>query len=251
MDQTFKNKVVLITGASFGIGKSSAKEFAKRGAKLVLADCIQDNDVIDTIKTIGVEVLFVKCDVSKSEDVQNLMQKALTHFGRIDCAFNNAGIEGIPAPTADCTEENWSKVISVNLTGIWLCMKFQIPIMLQQGKGCIVNNASVAGLVGFPNSPAYVASKHGVVGLTKTAALEYAKQGIRINAVCPGIIRTPMIDRFTGKNKEVEKQFESMEPVGRMGEPEEVANLAIWLCSDESSFVTGQAIAVDGGWVTQ
>lgn len=251
MDQTFKNKVVLITGASFGIGKSSAIEFAKRGAKLILADCIQDNDVIDTIKTIGVEVLFVQCDVSKSEDVQNLMQKAMTHFGRIDCAFNNAGIEGIPAPTADCTEENWAKVIGVNLSGIWLCMKFQIPIMLQQGKGCIVNNASVAGLVGFPNSPAYVASKHGVVGLTKTAALEYAKQGIRINAVCPGIIRTPMIDRFTGKNKEVEKQFESMEPVGRMGEPEEVANLAIWLCSDESSFVTGQAIAVDGGWVTQ
>jgi NAD(P)-dependent dehydrogenase (short-subunit alcohol dehydrogenase family) len=147
--------------------------------------------------------------------------------------------------------ENWDKTIGINLKGAWLCMKYEIPEMLKTGKGSIVNCASVAGLVGFSGIPAYVASKHGLVGLTKNAALDYAKTGLRVNAVCPGVIRTPMIDRFTGKDKEVEKAFESMEPVGRMGEPEEVADAVVWLCSDGASFVTGQALAVDGGWVAQ
>jgi NAD(P)-dependent dehydrogenase (short-subunit alcohol dehydrogenase family) len=172
-------------------------------------------------------------------------------FGRLDYAFNNAGIEGLSAPTHQCINENWDKTIGVNLKGVWLCMKYEIPHILKQEKGAIVNNASIAGLVGFPNIPAYVASKHGVIGLTKNAALEYAKTGMRVNAVCPGVIKTPMIDRFTGKNKEVEKQFANQEPVGRMGQPEEVAEAVMWLCSDAASFITGNALPVDGGWTAQ
>jgi NAD(P)-dependent dehydrogenase (short-subunit alcohol dehydrogenase family) len=175
----------------------------------------------------------------------------MDQFGRLDFAFNNAGIEGLSAPTHECTNENWEKTIDINLKGVWLCMKYEIPQMLKQHKGAIVNNASIAGLVGFPNIPAYVASKHGIIGLTKNAALEYAKLGIRVNAVCPGVIKTPMIDRFTGKNKEVEKQFATAEPIGRLGQPEEVAAAVTWLCSDASSFVTGHAMTVDGGWVAQ
>ncbi len=180
-----------------------------------------------------------------------MVSQTIEKFGRLDFAFNNAGVEGISGSTHICTEENWDRTMNVNLKGNWLCMKYEIPEILKQGKGAIVNNASIAGLVGFQGVPAYVASKHGLVGLTKTAALEYAKQNIRINAICPGVIKTPMIDRATGKVKEVEKAFENMEPIGRMGQPEEVAELAIFLCSDASSFITGGAIPVDGGWVAQ
>jgi NAD(P)-dependent dehydrogenase (short-subunit alcohol dehydrogenase family) len=180
-----------------------------------------------------------------------MIDKSTVQYGRIDYAFNNAGIEGLSAPTHECTDENWEKIIAVNLKGVWLCMKYEILQMLKQGKGAIVNNASIAGLVGFQNIPAYVASKHGVIGLTKNAALEYAKLGIRVNAVCPGVIKTPMIDRFTGRSKEVEKKLEGMEPIGRLGQPEEVAEAVIWLCSDASSFVTGNALPVDGGWTAQ
>jgi NAD(P)-dependent dehydrogenase (short-subunit alcohol dehydrogenase family) len=170
-------------------------------------------------------------------------------YSRLDFAVNNAGVEGLNAITHECTEENWDRTIGINLKGIWLCMKHEIPLMQKQGKGAIVNIASIAGLVGFPGLPAYVSSKHAIVGLTKTTALEYAKQGIRVNAVCPGVIKTPMVDRTTGKDKAVEKKYEDMEPVGRMGQPEEVAEAIIWLCSDASSFVTGHALAVDGGWI--
>lgn len=180
-----------------------------------------------------------------------MVEKTVNAFGRLDFAFNNAGIEGMTAITQDCTEENWDKTLGVNLKSIWLCMKNQIPEMQKQGKGVIINCASIAGLVGFPGLPAYVASKHGVIGLTKTAALECAKSGIRVNAVCPGAIKTPMIDRLTGKKKEAEDQFAALEPIGRLGEPEEVANAVLWMCSDEASFVTGHAMAVDGGWVAQ
>jgi NAD(P)-dependent dehydrogenase (short-subunit alcohol dehydrogenase family) len=172
-------------------------------------------------------------------------------FGRLDFAFNNAGIEGQPADTVNCTEENWDRTINTNLKGVWLCMKYEIPEMLKSGGGAIVNCSSVAGLVGFSGIPAYDASKHGVVGLTQSAALEFVGQNIRINAVCPGVIRTPMIDRFTGGNTAVESQLLSNQPIGRMGTPEEVANLVVWLCSEESSFVVGQAIAIDGGWTTK
>lgn len=251
MEQTFKDQTAIVTGASFGIGRATALAFAERGANVVLADWAENDETLKLIKKTGGEAIFVKCDVSQETDVKNLIDKSIEKFGRIDHAFNNAGTEGQTARTHECSDENWERVIGVNLKGVWMCMKYQIPHMLEQGKGTIVNNASVAGLVGFMGVPAYVASKHGVVGLTKNAALEYAKQNIRVNAVCPGIIKTPMIDRFTGKAKEVEKQFTDMEPVGRMGEPEEVAEAVIWLCSDAASFVTGHAMTVDGGWVAQ
>lgn len=251
METGFQGKVAIVTGGSFGIGRAAAIAFVKRGAKIAIADWVEDDETIKTIRSMGGDAIFVKCDVSIDADVQKLIEKTIIQFGRLDYAFNNAGIEGVSALTHECTNENWEKVIGVNLRGIWLCMKYEIPQMLKQGKGAIVNNASVAGLVGFPNIPAYVASKHGVVGLTQNAALEYARQNIRVNAVCPGVIKTPMVDRFTGKNKDVEKQFQNMEPVGRLGQPEEVAEAVMWLCSDSSSFVTGDAIAVDGGWTAQ
>lgn len=251
MEKIFQDKVAVITGGSFGIGKATAIAFAQRGAKVIIADIVEEGDTLSTIKLAGGEAGFISCDVSSEASIKEMIEKTIALYGRIDYAFNNAGIEGTSAPTHECSNENWDKTINVNLKGVWLCMKYEIPHMLQQGKGAIVNNASIAGLVGFPNIPAYVASKHGVIGLTKNAALEYAKSGIRVNVVCPGVIKTPMIDRFTGKNKEVEKQFENMEPIGRFGQPEEVAEAVIWLCSDASSFVTGHSLAVDGGWVTQ
>jgi len=251
MEAIFKNKVAIVTGGSFGIGRATAIAFAARGAKVVIADWVEDNETLNIIKSKGGDALFIKCDVSSDTNVKMLVDKTVVQFGRLDYAFNNAGVEGLSAPVHECTNENWDKTIGINLKGEWLCMKYEIQQMLKQNKGVIVNNASIAGLVGFPNIPAYVASKHGIIGLTKNAALEYAKSGIRVNAVCPGVIQTPMIDRFTGNNKQVEKQFESLEPVGRLGQPEEVAEAVIWLCSDASSFVTGQALAVDGGWVAQ
>lgn len=251
MEKIFENKVAIVTGGSFGIGKAAAIAFADRGAKVAIADWVEDKETLDTIKSSGGDAFFIKCDISKNEEVKKMIDKSTVQYGRIDYAFNNAGIEGLSAPTHECTDENWEKIIAVNLKGVWLCMKYEILQMLKQGKGAIVNNASIAGLVGFQNIPAYVASKHGVIGLTKNAALEYAKLGIRVNAVCPGVIKTPMIDRFTGKSKEVEKKFEGMEPIGRLGQPEEVAEAVIWLCSDASSFVTGNALPVDGGWTAQ
>lgn len=251
MEKIFDKKVALVTGGSFGIGKATALAFSKRGASVVVADWIEDNSAVNEITSQGGSAIFVKCDVSRSADVAELMNQTIKKFGRLDFAVNNAGIEGATAPTHECTEENWDKTININLKGVWLCMKSEIPAMLKQGKGAIVNVASIAGLIGFPGLPAYVVSKHGIIGLTKTAALENAKQGIRVNAVCPGVIRTQMIDRVTGKDKTVEKQYEDMEPVGRMGMPDEVAEAIVWLCSDSSSFVTGHAMNVDGGWLAK
>jgi NAD(P)-dependent dehydrogenase (short-subunit alcohol dehydrogenase family) len=251
MEKIFLHKTAIVTGASFGIGRATAIAFAERGANVAIVDNVEDRQTLDAIKAIGGKAIFIKTDVSKTSEVKAMVEKTIAEFGRLDFAFNNAGIEGASAPTADCTEENWDRVIDVNLKGPWLCMKYEIPEMLKAGKGAIVNCSSVAGLVAFPGIPAYVASKHGLAGLTKNAALEYAKQGLRINAVSPGVIKTPMIDRFTGMKKEVEQQFASMEPLGRLGEPEEVANAVIWLCSDAASFVTGHIMPVDGGWVAQ
>lgn len=251
MEKIFDGKVAIVTGGSFGIGRAVAVAFAARGAKVIVADWLEDKEqaTLKQVKAAGGQAIFLTCDVSKSKDVQSMVEKTIATYGQLDFAFNNAGIEGATANTHECTEENWDKTININLKGIWLCMKHEISYMLKQGKGAIVNCASVAGLIGFPGLPAYVVSKHGVVGLTKTAALENAKQNIRINAVCPGVIHTAMIDRITGSDKEVEKQFVSMEPVGRMGDPEEVAEAVMWLCSDAASFVTGHAMPVDGGWI--
>jgi NAD(P)-dependent dehydrogenase (short-subunit alcohol dehydrogenase family) len=179
------------------------------------------------------------------------VEETVQVFGGLDIAFNNAGIEGDSAPTADCSDENWAHTIAVNLTGTWLCMREEIPRMLTRGGGSIINCASVAGLVGFAGIPAYTASKHGIVGLTKTAALDYATMGIRVNAVCPGVIHTAMVERFTHGDPEAEAALFAGEPMGRMGEPEEIASAVVWLASDGASFVTGQAIAVDGGWVAR
>lgn len=251
MEQIFTDKVAIVTGGSYGIGRAAAVAFAERGAKVVIADYIEDKEeeTLKLIKAVGSEGLFIRCDVSNNNDVKAMADTTVATFGRLDYAFNNAGIEGTTANIPDCTEENWDKTISINLKGIWLCMKYEIPQMLKQGKGAIVNCASVAGLIGFSGLPAYVASKHAVVGLTKTAALENSQQNIRINAVCPGVIHTAMIDRITGKDKEVEKQYIGMEPMGRMGDPKEVGEAITWLCSDSASFITGIALPVDGGWI--
>jgi NAD(P)-dependent dehydrogenase (short-subunit alcohol dehydrogenase family) len=251
MEQMFKNKVVIVTGSTYGIGKATALAFAQRGAKVVLSDLQQDIETEKTIKDMGGEALFIQCDVGKEEDVKNLVTNAIAHFGRLDFAFNNAGIEGTPAPILDCSQDNWDKTINTNLKGIWLCMKYQIPEMIKTGAGSIVNNASIAGLVGFEGLPAYVASKHGVVGLTKNAALDYVKEGIRINAVCPGVIDTPMVKRFTGDDPKVLENLIASKPMGRIGKPEEIAETVVFLCSDGASFITGQALAVDGGWTVK
>lgn len=251
MKNDFGNKVAIVTGGSFGIGRATAVAFAAKGAKVVVADWIEDDETMKQVIAAGGEGIFIKCDVSKNADVSRLVQETISTYGRLDFAFNNAGIEGINATADQCTEENWDKVMAVNLKGVWLCMKHQLPYMLKSGKGSIVNCASIAGLIGFAGMPAYVASKHGIVGLTKTAALENARAGIRINAVCPGAIRTPMLERVAGKDTAAEQQFAEMEPIGRIGTPEEIADAVMWLCSDASSFVTGQAIAVDGGWTAR
>lgn len=251
MEKIFQGSVALVTGGSFGIGMATAVAFAQRGAKVVLADWKEDEKglALQQISDAGSEGRFIHCDVSKQSDVKQLLESIVATYGRLDFAFNNAGIEGEQAPVHECTEENWDRTLGINLKGVWLCMKEEIIFMHRQKWGAIVNCSSVAGLSGFANLPAYVASKHGIVGLTKSAALENATAGIRINAVCPGVIHTAMVDRITHKDKEVEKQYIALEPVGRMGRPEEVAEAVVWLCSDAASFITGQAIAVDGGFM--
>lgn len=246
-------KIALVTGGSSGIGRAAALAFAREGAKVVIADVLIEGseETVQIIEKSGGQAIFFKTDVSKSDEVEVLIKKTAETYGRLDCAFNNAGVGGGRAATAKCTEEEWDRVIEINLKGVWLCMKYEIQQMLKQGGGAIVNTASVAGLVGFQGTPAYVASKHGVVGLTKAAALEYATSVIRINAVCPGVIRTPMIDRIVAARPQMEEVYTAMHPVGRLGEPEEIAEAVVWLCSDAASFVTGHAMVVDGGLVAQ
>jgi NAD(P)-dependent dehydrogenase (short-subunit alcohol dehydrogenase family) len=253
MSPSMEGRVALVTGAAAGIGRAAAEAFARQGAKVVVSDVTAEagEAVAAGIRGAGGEAEFVRCDVARPEEVEALVRRTAGLFGRLDCAFNNAGIEGVSAPTAECTEENWDRVIGTNLKGVWLCMRHEIPVMLRQGGGAIVNCASVAGLVGFRGIPAYTASKHGLIGLTRTAALEYATQGIRVNAVCPGVIRTAMVERFTHGDPQAEAGLVAAEPVGRMGTPEEVAAAVLWLCSDGASFVTGHALAVDGGMVAQ
>jgi NAD(P)-dependent dehydrogenase (short-subunit alcohol dehydrogenase family) len=249
-----RDQVALVTGAASGIGRATALGFAQSGARVVLADISAgagNKVAVEISEQTGVPTSFVTCDVSKSSDVQSMVREAVERFGRIDYAFNNAGTEGIQATTADCDEDNWDRTMAIDLKGTWLCMKYEIPQMLKQGGGAIVNCSSIAGLVGFPKLPAYVASKHGVVGLTKTAALEYAKANIRVNAVCPGVIHTPMVDRFVSGHAEAMQALVAGEPIGRIGEPSEIAGAVLYLCSTGASFVTGVVLPVDGGWVAQ
>lgn len=206
------------------------------------------HETVDLIDKNKGKAIFVGCDVSNENDTKNLVARALSEYGNLDCAFNNAGIEGKMADTVHCSLENWSRIINTNLTGVWLCMKSQIPAMLENGGGSIVNCSSIAGLVGYETLPAYVASKHGVVGLTKTAALEYAKSRIRVNAVCPGPIHTPMLERVSQGSEE---EMIEDNPMKRVGNPEEIAGPVLWLCSKQASYVTGQAIAIDGGAVAK
>jgi NAD(P)-dependent dehydrogenase (short-subunit alcohol dehydrogenase family) len=251
MSRTFEDKVALVTGGSSGIGQATALAFGRAGARVVVADVAEDGgeETVELIKKAGSAAIFVHTDVAKATDVAALIRAAVSTYGRLDYAFNNAGIDGEMAPTADCSEANWDHVLATNLKGVWLCMKHEIQHMLQHGGGAIVNTASVAGVVASPGLAAYTASKHAIVGLTKTAALEYAKAGIRINAVCPGAIRTPTLERFVGQAPQLVAQIVAMEPIGRLGTPEEVAEAVIWLCSDGASFVIGTAMMVDGGWV--
>lgn len=253
MSTEYKDKVALITGASSGIGFATAQAFAKQGAKVVIADVqVQKGEqAVAELKKMGSEAMFVKTDVSDAKQVENLVAQTLATYQRLDFAINNAGIDGDRAPTADCTEENWDRVIDINLKGVWLCMKNQIPQMLKQGSGCIVNIASIAGVVGFQNVPAYCASKGGVIQLTKTAALEYAKQGVRINAVCPGVIKTPMVAGVFEKDPKMEETLNAATPIGRLGSPEEIASAILWLCSEHAGFMIGQPVIMDGGFTAQ
>jgi NAD(P)-dependent dehydrogenase (short-subunit alcohol dehydrogenase family) len=250
---TMTGKVAIVTGGAAGIGRAAALAFAREGANVVVADLDAERGekTAAEVENDGVEAIFVRTDVSNADDVGRLVDGTIARFGRLDFAFNNAGIEGEQAPTADCTIDNWNRTIAVNLTGIFLCMRAEIPQLLASGGGAIVNNASVAGLVGFAGIPAYAASKHGIVGLTKTAALDYATQNVRVNAVCPGVIDTEMITRFTHDDTELRAQLTASEPIGRLGTPEEIADAVVWLCSERAGFVTGQALAVDGGFVAQ
>jgi NAD(P)-dependent dehydrogenase (short-subunit alcohol dehydrogenase family) len=251
MTGEFGGKVAIVTGGSSGMGRATAYAFAKRGAKVVVADVdVKGGEAtVSRIRESGGEAIFTKTDVSKSDEVRTLVNKTVETYGRLDFGFNNAGVNrGIGVPTADYKEEDWDIVQSINLKGIWLCMKYEIRQMLKQGgKAAIVNTASISGLSPHPADPAYVSSKFGCVGLTKTAALEYAKTGIRINCVCPGPVKTALFDRVEKAIPGAAEAAKDLVPMGRVGQPEEVAEAVVWLCSDAASFVTALAMSIDGG----
>lgn len=247
MKDLLKGKVALVTGASSGIGRASARAFAREGAKVIVSDIAVEGgkEAVDMIKESGGEAIFFKCDVSKMAEVEALIMKAVETYGRLDCALNNAGVAGEVTSTADCTEENWHQVININLHGVWYCMKYEIPQILKNGGGAILNTSSISGLHGVRNQAAYSASKHGVIGLTKSAALEYANKGIRINALCPGWTKTGMAE--APEVHDTDPSFLAKYVCDRPGTPEEQAEAAVWLCSDLASFVNGHTMVVDGG----
>lgn len=255
MNRLLEDKVALITGGGTGIGRASALALANAGAKVVISGR-REKEAFETVALInqnGGQGAFIKADVSKESEVESLVAKTLSTYGHLDVAFNNAGTEGeVGKPTHEQSLGNYQSVMDTNVLGVLLAMKHEIGAMLKNGGGAIVNNASVGGIIGFPGASVYVASKHAVLGLTKTAALEYARQGIRVNAVAPGGIETPMLQRFTGgPGTDFFNQLAGMHPVGRLGQPEEIAEAVLWLCSGKASFVTGLALAADGGWTAQ
>ena len=275
MESLLLDKVGIITGGAVGIGRATALAFAREGAKVVIADILVEGgqETQSLIQAKGGEARFIRCDVTRAAEVEALVSETLASYGRLDCAFNNAGTEGMAAPTAECTEENWDQVVSVNLKGVWLCMKYEMQPMLKQRRGVIINTASVAGLVAERGRPAYAAAKGGVIQLTRTAAVEYAGTGLRINAICPGAIMTPMIDRAVTqmsldnmapgvvrspvmrkvsnwfmRQRPMQKMFLNfLQPIGHPGQPEEIAEAVVWICSDRASFMTGHAMVIDGG----
>lgn len=245
----FAGKVAFITGAGSGIGRATAIEFAKAGASVAVVGRTdeQNRETVSLVEKAGGKAIAITCDVAHEDQIASAVAETVKAFGRLDFAYNNAGIEQSAANTVDLAVEEWNRQISINLTGVFLCMKYQIPEILKQGGGAIVNTSSGAGVKGFPNSAAYCASKFGVIGLSKATALDYAKDGLRVNVVCPGIIETPMMDRFSGGTDEGRAAVIAQEPVGRMGRPEEIAATVLWLCSDLAAFTVGAAIVVDGG----
>ena len=250
----FTGKVAFVTGAASGIGRAAALAFAHEGASVVVADVSEqgNQETARMIEARGGRALAVRCDVTRAADVMAALDKTVEAFGRLDFAFNNAGIEPRkPAPTAEYEEEEWNRIIDTNLRSVFLCMKHEIPLILKQGSGAIVNTSSGAGIIGIKGSPAYTAAKHGVIGLTRAAALDYAAQNIRVNAVCPGYIDTAMMGRFTRGTSEGRAKVIAEEPVGRMGKPEEIAAAVLWLCSDAAAFMVGHAMVIDGGQTIQ
>lgn len=254
MSEHFAGRVALVTGGSSGIGKASALAFARAGAKVVVSGrrTVEGEQTAYQIKEAGGEAMFVRADVAVSADIKALINTTVETYGRLDFAFNNAGVEGTPfVPTADYAEETWDQVININLKGVWLCMKHEIPQLLKQKGSAIVNTASIAGLIGGHIGVAYHVSKHGVIGLTRTAAIEYAAQGLRVNAVAPAVIHTDMTERAGFHTPEMEAQMAMLHPLGRVGEPDEVAGAVVWLCSEAASFITGHTLPVDGGFTAQ
>jgi NAD(P)-dependent dehydrogenase (short-subunit alcohol dehydrogenase family) len=252
MNISFENKVALVTGAASGLGLATAKAFAESGAAVALADWNEQavRSAAEELKAQGHRALAIHCDVSDDAQVKTMVEQTVAAFGRLDAAYNNAGVQNVLAETADSPRDDYDRVMAINLRGVWSCMKFELQQMRKQGSGAIVNCSSLGGLVGGAERGTYHAAKHGVIGLTKSAALEYAARGIRINAVCPGLIQTPMSDQMVAAGQgEALKAMEKSVPMGRVGRPEEIADAVLWLCSDAASYVTGQSISVDGGFI--